>query len=338
MFILKSELQMFADASALAAATQLDGTQSGVTRANTIATAGPLGVTKPNGYNFDTTPVSGATATYATTFTGTYDDYATASTPATNTYKMIRVTASANSPFNFLAFMPGVGTQLSVTAQATAGQQAESTFSSGGLSPFGVDAHNQGDTKNFGLTVGTSYTLKWDNQNQSTCSGDSGFTPSGQPPSGHGYIDLGQGTGTSALTSAIEYGGFPNANSTPSSVEAGDDVYAAPGNRGVNPANTLGDRAGQDTDDTSTTYAQYLSSGTGNGRRIITVVVAGTWVQNGSNSYTPVIGFANFFLSTSYQGNGNGSICATYIGLGSPGGTGSGGSDGTKYYTNVLYQ
>ena len=42
MFILRSELQTFADASALAAASQMDGTQAGIQGANTTATNGPL--------------------------------------------------------------------------------------------------------------------------------------------------------------------------------------------------------------------------------------------------------------------------------------------------------
>ncbi len=55
LFIVKNELQTFADASALAACKNLDGTATGVTLAHAVATAGPLGTTTPNGYNFDTT-------------------------------------------------------------------------------------------------------------------------------------------------------------------------------------------------------------------------------------------------------------------------------------------
>ena len=65
MFITRNELQTFCDASALGAVHQLDGTQAGVQSANNTATQGPLGTTKPNGYNFDSTPVSTVTATYS---------------------------------------------------------------------------------------------------------------------------------------------------------------------------------------------------------------------------------------------------------------------------------
>src|ERR1700683_2118088 len=78
MFIVKSEMQTFADASALAAVSQMDGSQAGLEAANSTATAGPLGSTKPNGFNFDSTAITSVTATYATSFAGTYDSYSTA--------------------------------------------------------------------------------------------------------------------------------------------------------------------------------------------------------------------------------------------------------------------
>src|SRR5579871_5520395 len=55
IFIAKNELQTFVDQAALAGANQLDGTKVGVEAANAVATSGPLGTTKPNAYNFDTT-------------------------------------------------------------------------------------------------------------------------------------------------------------------------------------------------------------------------------------------------------------------------------------------
>src|SRR5437868_15460795 len=87
MFICKNELQAFVDASALAAVSHLDATQTGVQTANSMATAGPDGSTLPNGYNFGTTTISTVTNTYATSFGGTYDSYATANSGGTNTYR-----------------------------------------------------------------------------------------------------------------------------------------------------------------------------------------------------------------------------------------------------------
>ena len=108
MFICKSELQAFVDASAVAAVSHMDGTRSGITAANSIATAGPLGATKPNGFNFGTTAIGTVTNTYATAFTGAFDSYGTASSPATNNYRFIRVVASANVPLTFLPVLPGI--------------------------------------------------------------------------------------------------------------------------------------------------------------------------------------------------------------------------------------
>jgi hypothetical protein len=66
-----------------------------------------------------------------------------------------------------------------------------------------------------------------------------------------------------------------------------------------------------DNNTTATTYASYRSSGTGNGQRVVFVVVNG-----GPPNYT-AIGFAGFFLKTAsvYDGlHGNDSACAEYIG------------------------
>ena len=339
MFIYKAELQTFADASALAAVTKLDGTQSGVQGANTVATAGPLGTTRPNGYNFDTTAIPSANiaTSYASSFTGTYDSYATASSPATNNYRFIHITASATVPLNFLSVLPGIPTQLSVSSGATAGQNPQSSIGHGGMLPFAPDAHNTADTQNFGLTPGSEYTLKWGNGNTTTCAGDAGFTPPGSPPSEHGFVDIGEGNSNSNVRSAIEYGGYPNPGSTPSSVSTGDTLKGVPGNRGTSIFDALDGRASQDTDTSSTTWAQYKSTGTGNGRRIVTVAIGGAWSGNGNNAHTTVLGFANFFLENSYSGT-SGPICATYIGPGDLTGNGSGASDGTKVYSNMLYQ
>ncbi len=340
MFITKNELQTFVDASALAAVMQMDGSQAGIEGANTTATAGPLGTAKPNGYNLDTVPISNVTATYATSYGGTYDSYSTALTGATNNYRFINITATASVPLFFLPVVKGIPTSVTLSATAVAGQQPQSSVSNGGLLPFAPDAHNQADTTNFGWTVGGEYSLKWGKGGKTdttTCTGDAGFTPPGNPPSEHGFVDIGEGNSNSNVRTAITSGGYPNANSNPSSIATGDTVNGVPGNRGSSIFSALQSRVDQDTDTTSTTYSQYLSNGTGNGRRVVTVMVAGTWSGNGSNASTPVLGFANFFLETTYSGS-SGPICALYIGPGDLNGNASGGTDSTKVYSNVLYQ
>ena len=340
MFITKNELQAFVDASALAAVTQLDGTRSGVQGANTTALAGPLGATKPNGYEFDTKVISTVTATYSSTLEGTYDSYDAATANDTNTYRFVKVTASAPLRMSFLPVLPGIPTSMTFSANAVAGQQPQTSVT-GGLAPFVPDAHNIADTTNFGFTPDRQYTLKWGNKNVTTCAGDSGFPAPENAPSAHGFVDLGQGNSTNNLRSVIVYGGYPNASSNPSSVAAGDPLSSASGNRGTSIFTSMAERSDQDPDQTSTTWAQYTSAGTGNFRRVVTVPVGdpASWTDTGSTARVTVIGFANFLLDPSSNISGaSGSICATYIGPGNLTGASTGGTDGTKIYSNLLYK
>jgi Flp pilus assembly protein TadG len=341
MFIVKNELQTFADASALAACRQMDGTKTGIQRAHNTATAGPIGSSKPNGWNFDVNTISTITDTYSTTFAGTYDSYATASSNATNSYRFINVSASASLPLYFLSVIPGLPTSQPLQASSTAGQQEQTaTFSSGGLVPVAPAAHNAADTKNFGLTPNTEYTLKWGNGDSTTCAGDLGFNPA-DSPSSHGFIDLGQGNGNSSLRSVIVYGGYPNSSSSPNHVSAGDQLGAVPGNRGASIFSSFAERSNQDPDQTSLTWEQYKAAGTGNGRRIITAPIYDPAQSggHGANAHITVIGFANFLLDPGAIISGSsGPFCATYIGPASQTGGSSGGSDGTKVYNVMLFQ
>src|SRR5258706_3261484 len=151
MFIVKNELQTFADASALAACRDLDGTGTGVTQAHNVATAGPLGSTKPNGYDFDSKPISDVTDTYSTSFTGTYDAYDTAKGKTPNNYQFIKVTAAASLPLYFLAVIPRLPTQQSLSAVSVAGQMATNAVTNGGLVPFSPDGPDPTDHSNFRL-------------------------------------------------------------------------------------------------------------------------------------------------------------------------------------------
>src|SRR5262249_2887446 len=160
-------------------------------------------------------------------------------------------------------------------------------------------------------------------------------------PSEHGYIDLGQGQGASDLTQVIEYGGYPNASSTPSYVTANMWIGDIPGNKATKVQDAVADRSAQDTDQTSTTNPRDRAAGTGNGRRIVTAPVDDPTLATGSgnNGQSWIIGFGNFLLDPSVTINGSsGPICATYIGPANGNGFGSGGSDSTKVYMTILYQ
>ena len=124
MFVYKSELQTFADNSAMAAIAKMDGTQAGVQAANALALTGPDGASLANKVNFDSTTISTVTTGYATSFSGTYDSYATASSVATNNYRFLKVVATQNVALTFLPVLPGISTIYAVSATAVSGQQA----------------------------------------------------------------------------------------------------------------------------------------------------------------------------------------------------------------------
>lgn len=340
-FVVRSELQAFADAAAVAACRQMDGTRTGIEAAHATATAGPLGATQPNRWNFGTLPVVAVTDTYADSFNGAYQTFATARSNATNSWRFVRITASGSLPVYFLAVIPGIPTSQTLQVSAVAGQRSEAAnFSDGGLVPVSPAAHDATDTKNFGLTPNVQYSLKWGNHDTTTCAGDIGFAPNDHPSS-HGFIDIGQGNGTSSLDTVIVYGGYPNPNSTPDHVSAGDTLYAVPGNRGAAMFSSFAERSSQDPDQRSWTWEEYKAAGLGNGRRIVTAPVYDPAMSGGSgaNAFIKVVGFANFLLDPAYSISGSsGPICAIYIGPASQNSWSSGGSDGTRVYNVKLFQ
>lgn len=297
-YVIKNELQAFADAASIAAAFELDGTSAGLTRANTVARTGPTGGgAPPNRYDFATKAIGSVQVSFATTFGGTYEPEGSAAAGS----RFVQVTVAANSPIYFVRALKGANWALNGTA--VAGQALESTFGAG-TAPFSPDAHNPADP-NFGFAVGQQYTLKWPPPGQrgkkgNTCGGDVGFVPPNSSSS-RGYINVGQGNGNSALHDAIVNNDFY----LPSPYQVGSVVDWVPGNKNVGPG--MDERFAQDTDQASATYATY----TGNGRRLLLVPV-----NNGAEPAT-VAGFAAFFMPPGICGPKNTSpCCAEYLGAG----------------------
>jgi len=297
-YVIKNELQAFADAASIAAAFELDGTLAGLTRANTVAATGPAGVgAPPNRYDFATKAIGSVQVSFATTFGGAYEPEGSAAAGS----RFVRVLATADSPIYFVRTLKGANWALH--GMAVAGQALESTFGPG-TAPFSPDAHNPADP-NFGFTAGQQYTLKWPPPGQrgkkgNTCGGDVGFLPPNSSSS-RGYIDVGQGNGNSALHDAIVNNDFY----LPSPYEAGSVIDWVPGNKNVQPG--MDERFAQDTDQTSATYATY----TGNGRRLLLVPV------NDGGEPATVAGFAAFFMPPGICGPQNTSpCCAEYVGAG----------------------
>ena len=299
MFIVKNELQAFADASALAGCRWLDGTASGVRTANSVAALGPLGASKPNSYDFGTTKVdSAAVATlYASAFAGPWVDSSAASSAAPNTFRFLKVSVSVSVPMYFLGLV-GAGATQTVTAAAVAGEVPVSS-PAGGLAPFVLDAPDPTQPPDYGLVSGQEYPLE-------------------------GYVDLGQGSLESALRPAIVYTVFPAAPMVPGTTR----LDGVPGNSG-SILSALAERSGQDTDQTSTTWLAYKQAFKGNGRRIISVPVGGS----------PVAGFGNFLLGpVTMIASSSGAISAAYIGPASLNGVAAPGGKGTQIHRVVLVQ
>jgi Flp pilus assembly protein TadG len=333
IFIAKNELQAFTDAAALAAVTQLDGTRTGVVSAENLAQNGPL-PTVPNSINFDTQTVTGVTTGYRTSFNGNTDTFATASANPAN-YRFVSVTAAQNVNLNFLPILPSVPRAYSVSSSAIGGQMAKAG-SPPNIVPFSPDARTPTDpTGHFGLTVGVQYALKWANGNVPGCAGDIGFNP-GNAPSAHGFVDLGQGNGNSALRGVIEYSTCPLC---PISVPS--TLSGVPGNRGASIFSATANRSAQDPDQTSVTWDEYKAAGIGNGRRVVMAPINDPTLAagNGSNRTVEIIGFGAFLLDPANTISGNaGALCATYIGTSNDYKGGSAGSNGAVTYSAVLFR
>jgi Flp pilus assembly protein TadG len=310
VYIVKNELQSFADASSMAAALQLNGTADGLKAADTAAANGPVGPAGSyNGWHFDSTKVAAPATTYSTTYNGSY--YSSGSGSVDPTSRFVQVLASADVPLYFLPILPSVGNTLTVKAVATAGQSVKNNIGSGGangVAPFSPDAHSAADA-NFGYTKGSLYTLRMTppGHGGATCPGDAGWTDP-NPPQDRGYINLGQGNSNPGIGDVLD-----NNTTYGLNVTAGIDIPWVPGQKHVGPF--VQTRFNQDTDTTFETYAQYMSGGKGNGRRILIVPVNDP-VQSSIDGAAYIAGFAAFFLQNDFAslyGNTD-PLCGEYLG------------------------
>lgn len=315
LYVAKSELQGYADAASVAAAYALDGTSAGLARA-TAAAQGGLGSPR-NSWNFGSQDVASPQVTFASSAVGPFLN----SPPTPFGVVFVQVNVTGSMRLYFLPILPAVASTSAVSATAIAGQLVRSSLGDG-LSPFSPDAHNTADP-NFGFNVGTQYTLKWPPLGQATtCAGDAGLTAAGGS-SNRGFMDVGQGTGNSALDTVIVNNNF----FLPSPLTIGSPVAMFSGNGNI--PGSMQTRFNQDTDTTAPNYLAYH----GNGRRLLIVAV------NDAQATPRVAGFAAFFLDPSPCGAGNAtSCCAEYVGAGVEFGNHQGGGLGGGLYQVALVQ
>ena len=155
LYVARSELQVFADETAVAAAFELDGTPEGLGRARTVAASGPGSGDSPNRWNFATQVVTPAPPQFSATPFGTY--VSEPGSPAGLRFIKVQVTGYIN--LYFLPLVPGIGGSQSATVTAVAGQTPQNSLGNG-LAPFSPVAHDTADP-NFGFAAGTLYTLRW---------------------------------------------------------------------------------------------------------------------------------------------------------------------------------
>jgi len=321
MYITKSEAQSFADSAAFSAALQLDGTAAGVTRAQTAVS------NDPKKWEFQNDAFTGVTTSFGSSAAGPFTT--TPPNPPSGFY-FARVQTSVSLPMYLMG--PLAGQNASIAAAAIAGRAA-TTGTAGGefpFSPYTRTASPDNGADPFGYQVGNQYTLRWGAPgNNTTCGTDATRPNLSSNGKIRGYCCVSQSAAD--LRQAIVGGATDPVN-------VGDPVPMDNGAKNTE-MSAIAMRVEEDTDTTSTTYAQYLANGTGNGERVVYVPV-----NSGSPSYT-ALGFAGFFLLNdgAYTGlHGNDSACAEYIGTYVQGAAGHGASGlasgGSGAYHIKLYR
>ena len=113
IYVVKSEIQAFADAAAMAAALRLNGTTNGVTSAQTIGIAGP-GNNRWN-FNSQNVPANNVTVTFGTTKDGPW--LAANSIGNGAGYRFVRVNVTAGLPMYFVRDLPGASPTQTVSGR-----------------------------------------------------------------------------------------------------------------------------------------------------------------------------------------------------------------------------
>jgi Flp pilus assembly protein TadG len=321
LYTAKNEAQGYADAAAIAAAQQLDGTAAGVTNADIAASA------STNKWNFNTAGFSGTVVEYSTDgSTG----WTASGAAAPANLRFVRVTATINNVSLYFLPIIGTGSVSTVRTAAVAGQQLTASLANG-IFPYSPIAHVMGSTAaavfaadpthNFGFTVGQQYDLKWpanaavgsSGANKVPCDGDNAAAwvnrQNGSGPE-IGEIML---QSASALRSVID---------DLSGVNITLDQSVGPTNGDKNSiVQALNDRIAMDGNTTALDYGAYIADTAHNGRRLVTVVVNSGWADTSGAALpaaqqSQAVGFAQFLLLPSYveNGGGNNPWCAIYVG------------------------
>lgn len=323
-YVVRNEAQTYCDSAALAAAMELDGTGLGLNRARSRALA------EVNRWLFSSTTFGGVVVEFSPNAGGPWE-----SAPGNPSgYGFVRVSTGANAPMSFLPLVTNENV-AQVQARAVAGQILKTTFRNG-VFPYSPFAHDASDpTGNFGLTKGVKYTLRWPanmNKHAQPCPGDATTQhvldmKIAAGDSIQGYIDSGS---ASWIREAI----ITSEQHDNRVYTVGEPLFMSTGNKQTEDT-AMQNRVSQDSDTTSRTYAEYVSNGRNNGRRLVIVPVN----SGPANNYR-ISGFGLFFLGQvkDYQVSPSESFCAEYVGAAVLGGTNGGANPGGGAFVVRLVQ
>jgi len=235
------------------------------------------------------------------------------------------VKASISVPMYFIpVVLTTPAYNMTVNSQAIAGQIDLTTLGTG-LAPYsGISTNTVGP--NFGLTVGTVYTIQWPPAKGSTCTGavKNCFNTDPcdgdlQPASGPGSNAYAVWTNWSNSTSG--YWGATSNSLLESYILGGAQLQSVSVGTNLEPALTSGQKNAEggwldwkvnhDTFSVDTdwpTYKAALATGAANGQRLINVPILDPIALN---TTTTVLGYGQYMLISSGKVLGNGSIQAS---------------------------
>ena len=172
LYLIRGELKNAAEAMALAAASKLIGTDTGINNATNAAMA-TLDNTDnfANQYNFGSLPIGGSTSLLTSTvnapvFFATADGAIGEDSSSTDsggadgsTAKYVQITLNADAPLTWWGFLSlGQSLKTNIAAIGVAGVSAP-VCTACGIQPLAIAALDQTDLVNFGFSQGTVYTL-----------------------------------------------------------------------------------------------------------------------------------------------------------------------------------
>ena len=297
LYNVKTDLQNAVDASALAGATQLNGTTNGVNQAVMSA------INTTNKFQFNTTPVAlvAGDITFSASRDSGYVDQATAAGNPAN-IKYVRVGSRKTMNMEFMKILPGAETQ-DVAAFAVAGNSPPINTVCDGLLPLSPAPIRNASGGVDPYVVGQVYTIRF---------------------AGGGNVDIGSGNflvldfspiigGNSggALVRSLLEGGASGC------IGVGDAYCSKPGVTGGPVAQGLNNRFDSDTD---TREGISHSAYTGNQRRILHLPLTSstpppvfTAIQNGRDCPVYIYDIDCFFMRDRVP-NGNINVTGEFVG------------------------